>query len=173
MQATNERLIEIKGQLSGLASDVQALSHHLHPSKLEYLGLATAAAGFCKELSLERLVEIEFHSEGVPDELPREIALCFFRVLQESLQNAVKHSGTKHFEVRLTGMANELELTVRDSGVGFDPENGFRGRGLGLTSMKERLKLVHGKLSVESHTAQGTVIRAMAPLPRAVKAVGG
>jgi len=171
--ATTERLIEIKEQLSDLASDVQALSHHLHPSKLEYLGLATAAAGFCKELSLERLVEVEFQSEGVPEELPREIALCFFRVLQESLQNAAKHSGTKHFEVCLKGTANQLELIVSDSGVGFDPENGFRRHGLGLTSMKERLKLVHGKLSVESRTAQGTVVRATAPLPRAAKFVGG
>lgn len=162
----------MKEQLSTLASDVQALSHHLHSSKLEYLGLPAAAAGFCKELSEERLVEVEFQSENVPDELPREIALCFFRVLQESLQNAVKHSGTKHFEVWLKGKTSELELIVRDSGVGFDPENGFRGRGLGLTSMKERLKLVHGMLSVESNTEQGTVVRATAPLPLAARAVG-
>jgi signal transduction histidine kinase len=170
--ATTERLSEIKDQLSTLASDVQALSHHLHSSKLEYLGLATAAASFCKELGQERRVEVEFQSESVPEDLPREIALCFFRVLQESLQNAVKHSGTKHFEVWLKGKASELELIVRDSGVGFDPENGFRGHGLGLTSMKERLKLVHGKLSVESNIARGTVVRATAPLPFAARAVG-
>ena len=168
--ATTGRLQEIKKQLSTLASDVQALSHHLHSSKLEYLGLATAAASFCKELSQERQVEVEFKSENVPEGLPREIALCFFRVLQESLHNAVKHSGTNHFGVELRSKANELELIVRDSGVGFDPENGFRGHGLGLTSMKERLKLVHGRLSVESNTAQGTVVRATAPLPFAARA---
>jgi PAS domain S-box-containing protein len=167
-----QRLIEIKEQLSGLASDVQALSHHLHSSKLEYLGLATAAASFCRELSDERTVQIDFQSESVPKQLPREIALCFFRVLQESLQNAVKHSGTKHFEVWLKGTPHELELLVRDSGVGFDPEDAVRGRGLGLTSMKERLKLVQGKLSVESNIAQGTVIRATAPLPIAAQAAG-
>src|SRR5215467_14069435 len=168
--ATTGRLQEIKKQLSTLASDVQALSHHLHSSKLEYLGLATAAASFCKELSQERQVEVEFKSENVPEELPREIALCFFRVLQESLHNAVKHSGTKHFEVGLKGKAKELELIVRDCGVGFDPESGFRGHGLGLTSMNERLKLVHGKLSVESNSAQGTVVRATAPLAFAARA---
>jgi signal transduction histidine kinase len=157
-------LTEIQEQLSSLASDVQALSHRLHSSKLEYLGLATAAASFCKELSEERAVQIEFHSESIPKQLPREIALCFFRVLQESLQNAVKHSGTKHFEARLKGTPNELELIVHDSGVGFDPEDALRGRGLGLTSMNERLKLIHGKLSVESHIGQGTTILATVPL---------
>jgi signal transduction histidine kinase len=169
---TAQRMTEIREQLSSLASDVQALSHHLHSSKLEYLGLATAAASFCRELSEERGVEIEFHSEGVPKQLPREIALCLFRVLQESLQNAVKHSGSRHFEALLKGTPNELELTVRDSGVGFDPEEASWGRGLGLTSMKERLKLVHGNLSVDSHRTQGTLIRATVPLGRATKAAG-
>jgi len=92
--------------------------------------------------------------------------------LQESLQNAVKHSGSKHFEVRIKGTPNELELTVRDSGVGFDPDEAIRGRGLGLTSMKERLKLVHGRLSVESRLAQGTIIRATVPLGSGAKAAG-
>ena len=162
--ALTQRLSEIKEHLSSLASDIQALSHHLHSSKLEYLGLATAAASFCKELSAEHGVEIEFHSETVPKHLPQEIALCLFRVLQESLQNGVKHSGSKHFEAWLKGTPHEVNLIVRDAGVGFDPEEAISGRGLGLTSMKERLKLVHGKLSVDSRPAEGTVIRATVPL---------
>jgi len=162
--AVMQRLSEIQEHLSSLGSDIQALSHHLHSSKLEYLGLVTAAASFCKELSEEHGVEVAFHSESVPKQLPQEIALCLFRVLQESLQNAVKHSGSKHFEAWLKGAPREIELTVRDSGVGFDPEEAMTRRGLGLTSMKERLKLVHGKLSVDSHLAQGTVIRASVPL---------
>jgi signal transduction histidine kinase len=113
---------------------------------------------------VEHGVEVAFHSESVPKQLPQEVALCLFRVLQESLQNAVKHSGSKHFEAWLKGTPREIELTVRDSGVGFDPEEAMNRRGLGLTSMKERLKLVHGKLSVDSHLAQGTVIRASVPL---------
>jgi PAS domain S-box-containing protein len=162
--AVTQRLSEIQEHLSGLASDIQALSHHLHSSKLEYLGLVTAAASFCRELSEEHGVEVVFHSESVPKQLPHEVALCLFRVLQESLQNAVKHSGSKHFEAWLKGTPTEIELTVRDSGVGFDAEEAMSGRGLGLTSMKERLKLVHGKLSVDSHLARGTVIRASVPL---------
>jgi PAS domain S-box-containing protein len=162
--AMTHRLAEIQLHLSSLGSDIQALSHHLHSSKLEYLGLVTAAVSFCKELSEEHGVEVEVHSESVPKQLPQEVALCLFRVLQESLQNAIKHSGSKHFEVGLKATPNEIELTVRDSGVGFDPEEAVRGRGLGLTSMKERLKLVHGRLSVDSRVTQGTVIRAIVPL---------
>jgi len=165
-----QRMSEIQEHLSSLGSDIQALSHHLHSSKLEYLGLATAAAGFCKELSEEHGVEVGFHPESVPKQLPQEVALCLFRVLQESLQNAVKHSGSKHFEVWLEGTPTEIQLTVRDSGVGFDPDEAISGRGLGLTSMKERLKLVHGKLSVDSHLAQGTVIHATVPLNLSARA---
>jgi signal transduction histidine kinase len=171
--AVTQRLSEIQEHLSSLGSDIQALSHHLHSSKLEYLGLVTAAASFCKELSDEHGVEVAFHSESVPKQLPHEVALCLFRVLQESLQNAVKHSGSKYFEAWLKGTPREIELTVRDSGVGFNPEEAMNRRGLGLTSMKERLKLVHGKLSVDSHLAQGTVVRASVPLnfdARAAKA---
>jgi PAS domain S-box-containing protein len=170
--AITQRLTEIQEHLSSLGSDVQALSHHLHSSKLEYLGLVTAAVSFCKELSQEHGIEVEFHSESVPKELPQEVALCLFRVLQESLQNAVKHSGSKHFEVWLKATPNEIELTVGDSGVGFDPEETIRGPGLGLTSMKERLKLVHGELFVDSQLAQGTVIRATVPLSCGTRAAG-
>jgi PAS domain S-box-containing protein len=170
--AITQRLTEIKEHLTSVASDLQALSHRLHSSKLEYLGLVTAAGSFCGELSEEHGVEIAFHSESIPKDLPLEIALCFFRVLQESLQNAVKHSGSKHFEVWLKGSPNEIELTVRDPGLGFDVEEAIRGRGLGLTSMKERLKLVHGRLSIESRLAQGTTIRATMPFSSSAKAAG-
>jgi PAS domain S-box-containing protein len=162
--ALAQGLIEIQEHLSTLGIDIQALSHHLHSSKLEYLGIAAAAASFCKELSKEHRVEIQFHAESVPKQVPQEIALCLFRVLQESLQNALKHSGTKHFEVSLKGAPNEIGLTVRDAGVGFDPEDAFRGLGLGLTSMRERLKLVQGEFSIDSNPGRGTIIRATVPL---------
>ena len=163
---------ESSEQVSNLGSEIQALSHRLHSSKLEYLGLETAAASFCKELSEDHGADIEFHSQSVPKQLRQEIALCLFRVLQESLQNALKHSGSKHFEAWLKGERNEIVLTVRDSGVGFDPEEAIRGHGLGLISMKERLKLVRGELFVDSQLAQGTVIRATVPLSCGTRAAG-
>ncbi len=157
-------IAEASKEIMGLGNDIQSLSHRLHSSKLEYLGLASAARGFCKELSDGQGMEIEFHSESIPKDLPRDISLCLFRVLQEALQNAVKHSGSKHFQVSLSGGSSRVELTVRDSGIGFDPEDATSGSGLGLTSMKERLKLVNGKLFIDSQSQRGTTILARVPL---------
>jgi PAS domain S-box-containing protein len=148
----------------GLGSDIQALSHRLHSSKLEYLGIATAASSFCRELSEKRGVQIEFHSECETKELRQEAALCLFRVLQESLQNALKHSGSQRFEVWLKRTSTGIELSVRDWGVGFKPEAAMRGQGLGLTSMRERLKLVRGELAIDSQAGLGTTVRATVTL---------
>jgi len=155
---------EIKKQVQNLGSDIQALSHRLHSSKLEYLGLVAACNGFCRELSERYIVEIEFYSENIPRNLPREISLCLFRVLQEALQNAVKHSGVRKFLVSLKTVFNEVQLSVHDSGSGFDPEKAISGHGLGLISMKERLKLVDGRLSIESKLEHGTTIKAWVSL---------
>jgi signal transduction histidine kinase len=108
-----------------------------------------AAGSFCKELSEQQQVEIEFSQAGIPHSLPKEIALCLFRVLQEALQNAVKHSGERHFRVELHGTSSEIQLTVKDLGVGFDPQDAFNHRGIGLISMRERLQLVGGELSIQ------------------------
>jgi PAS domain S-box-containing protein len=159
-----ERLQEESRQLSEIASEIQALSHRLHSSKLEYLGLAAAAASFCRELSAQQKVEIDFHSDDIPQKLPQEISLCLFRVLQEASQNAAKYSGVKQFQVRLSSTPEAVYLTVQDSGVGFDVEEALRSHGLGLTSMRERLKLVDGKLSIDSSPQLGTAIRAAVPL---------
>jgi PAS domain S-box-containing protein len=161
---TGGRLDEVREQVSDLGSDVQSLSHRLHSSKLDYLGLGAAAAGFCRELSDRQKVEIDFHAVDVPKKLPREISLCLFRVLQEALQNAVKHGGNGQIRVWLSGALNEMSLSVSDSGVGFNPDVVFQGRGLGLISMKERLKLVGGEFSIDSQPNCGTTIHARVPL---------
>jgi len=150
-------------QVMELGRDIQSLSHRLHSSKLELLGLTAAAASLCKECSNLQGVDIEFHAENIPKDLSAEISLCLYRVLQEALQNATKHSGVRHFKVSLTGAANLIDLTVQDSGIGFEPEEA-RGRGLGLSSMRERLKLVKGQLFIESKLQQGTTIQARVPL---------
>ena len=158
------RIEEARKQVSELASDVQALSHRLHSSKLDYLGLGAAAASFCREVCNRQNVEIDFHSHGIPQKLPPEISLCLYRVLQEALQNAIKHSDSRKLEVSLTFMWNQIQMTVRDSGVGFDSEEALKSSGLGLTSMRERLKLVDGNLSIESQRGVGTIVRASVPL---------
>jgi signal transduction histidine kinase len=145
-------------------ADIQALSHGLYPPKLELLGLEAAAAGFCEELSNRHGVTIDVHFENIPQALPREISLCLYRVLQEALQNVVKHSVSRHAHVSLNGQINTIRLTVKDSGAGFNPHEAIRGAGLGLTSMKERLKVVGGQLSIHSQRGCGTTIHAVAPL---------
>ncbi len=153
-----------KKEAEELGNDIQALSHRLHSSKLELTGLPKAAASFCRELSDHQKVEIEFHAENIPNELSKEISLCLFRVLQEALQNALKHSGSRHFQVSLGVASNEIYLTVSDSGRGFDPAEAMKGCGLGLTSMKERLRLVNGELSIDTRLQSGATICARVPL---------
>lgn len=159
-----DHLRHVREQLSDVGTDIQALSHRLHSSKLEYLGIVAAAKGFCRELSEQQKVEIEFSHAEIPGNLPKEVSLCLFRVLQEALQNAVKHSGTRHFGVGLHGTSGEIELTVNDLGVGFDQQDAMNRRGLGLISMRERLQLVGGEFSIQSEPGHGSTICARVPL---------
>jgi signal transduction histidine kinase len=105
-------------------------------------------------------VEVDFQTHDLPTSLSPDISLCFFRVLQEALHNAAKHSGVRQFEVRLWGALEEIHLTISDSGVGFDIEASKASRGLGLISMQERLKLLNGTLAIESQLQHGTTIHA-------------
>jgi len=158
------RIAELQKQTTKIADDIQFLSHELHSSKLQYLGIAGAMRGFCREFGEQQKVEIDFQTHDVPGPLSADISLCFFRVLQEALHNSAKHSGVRHFEVRLWGTSDEIDLTVKDSGVGFDREAAKTSRGLGLISMEERLKLLNGTLSIESQPNTGTTIYARVPL---------
>ena len=155
---------ELQKQISEIAADIQSLSHELHSAKLQYLGIAGAIRGFCREFGEQQKVEINFQTHDLPSPLSPDISLCFFRVLQEALHNAVKHSRVRHFEVRLWGKSEEIHLTITDSGIGFDRDAARTGRGLGLISMEERVKLVNGTLSIDSRLQRGTTIHARVPL---------
>jgi len=163
----SEKFRHAQEQISQIAMDVQGLSHRLHSSKLEYLGLATAANSFCKELSEQNKVEVQFKHAGIPGNLPKEVSLCLFRVLQEALQNGVKHSGVRSFAVDLYGTADVIDLTVADGGSGFSEQETFSRSGLGLISMRERLQLVGGELSMNSKPGRGTTIHARVRLKAA------
>jgi PAS domain S-box-containing protein len=157
------RIGAVRDQTTQITNDVQLLSHELHSSKLEYLGIVGAAKNFCKEFSERQKVEIDFQSHDAPTALPTELSLPLFRVLQEALSNATKHSGVKRFEVRVWGSTGEVHLTVSDLGAGFDTEAAMKSSGLGLTSMQERLRLVQGELSINSQPKGGTTIHARVP----------
>ncbi len=160
------RIRDLRNETADILNDVQSLSHELHSSKLEYLGIDVAAKNFCREFGEHHGVEIDFQSHDVPASLPTEPSLSLFRVLQESVRNASKHSGVKRFEVRLWGGPRAISLTIRDLGAGFDREAAMRSPGLGLTSMQERLRLVGGELSIDTQLNVGTTIHARAPFHR-------
>jgi PAS domain S-box-containing protein len=160
----SQKISEAREQVAKVCKDIHALSHRLHSANVEYLGISAAAASLCREIADRQKLEIDCHCEGVPGKLPKEISLCLYRVLQEALQNAIKHSGSRHFEVSLRGDSNEIQLTVRDWGIGFDPAAAVKSSGLGLISMRERLKLFDGDLSIESQARGGTTIHARVPL---------
>jgi signal transduction histidine kinase len=156
----------LRDGVTALASHVSGISHRLHSSKLDLLGLAAAAGTFCKEVSSRSGVIVEFTHESVPTTLPPDIAINLFRVLQEALSNAAKHSGASRCDVSLRGTNDQLQLAVRDEGKGFDTEAAQATSGLGLVSMQERLKLVNGCVAIESKPGAGTTVRATVPLPQ-------
>ena len=156
------RLQEVRKQMTELSNDVQALSHELHSSKLEYLGVVAGIKSWCREFGERQKMEIDFKN-NVSSVLPLEIGICLFRVLQEALHNAVKHSGVKRIQVQLSERSREVHLIITDSGVGFDLEVAMQGRGLGLTSMRERVRLLNGTLAIQSKRMGGTNIHVRVP----------
>ena len=147
-----------------ISSEVHNLSQRLHPSSLEHLGLVTASKSLCSEVSQASGIQIDFSHTNVPNPVSQDVSICLFRILQESLTNIVKHSKVQEAQVEVAGRSDQLQLTVRDSGVGFDPEAvGSDGR-LGFVGMRERLSLVNGELSIESQPSGGTRITASVPL---------
>jgi signal transduction histidine kinase len=157
------RLRELRKETIVISSDVQTLSHELHSPKLEYLGIGGAMKSWCREFGERQKVGIDFRN-NVSSILPFEVGVCLFRVLQEALHNAVKHSGAKQIDVQLAEHSNEVDLIVSDPGTGFDVESAMHGNGLGLTSMRERVRLVNGTIAIESKPGGGTQIQVRVPL---------
>jgi signal transduction histidine kinase len=135
---------------SEILTDVKTLAHELYSPRLEYLGIAAVMRSFCRDLGEQKGVEIDFQGDGLSSPVPPDISLCLLRVLQEALRNAAQHSGVRQFGVQLNGTSEEIHLTIRDCGVGFNLKTAKTSRGLGINHMQERLKLVKGSLSIDS-----------------------
>jgi PAS domain S-box-containing protein len=149
-----------------LSADVHKLSHRLHSSKLHHVGLLAAARSLCEETSKHHELQIEFAHGDLPEEIAPDVALCFFRIIQESLNNIVKHSGAKRAQVKLSTEDSRICLRIVDAGVGFDTGSRKARAGLGLASMRERLRIMGGSIAIRSRPMEGTEIQAEAPLPR-------
>jgi PAS domain S-box-containing protein len=162
--AMRQRIAELSATVTALGSDLHRVSCELHPAALEQLGLAAALRGCCAELSKTHGLEIRVEIAGVPQGLPADVALCLYRIAQEALHNVVRHSGAGSVTVSLMGSAGEVTLNVSDDGVGFDPGGPRKDVSLGLIGMRERIRLVNGRLVVESAVGRGTRIEARVPL---------
>jgi two-component system, LuxR family, sensor kinase FixL len=159
-------------ELKSLASEVHRLAHDLHPAKLDQLGLTAAVRGFCKEQAMAHEIAIEFQSRDVPSALPDDTALCLYRITQEALQNVVKHSGATAAKVELEVIGCELQLVVADDGHGFDLPAVELNASLGIVGMRERVRMLHGQISLQSHPGEGTRIEVRVPIPPQAAAGG-
>ena len=154
----------IWNQIGELGADLHSLSHSLHSSTLESLGLVAGAKAFCEEFSEQQEIQVEFAHENVPRGVPGDVALCFFRITQEGLRNIKRHSGANRAEVRLELLGEKLHLSVADGGRGFDVNKHSSHDGIGIRSMEERLRSLGGQLEISSRPLKGTRIDAWLPL---------
>jgi signal transduction histidine kinase len=157
------RVQELRRAMAEISDDVQGLSHELHSSKLEYLGVVAGIKSWCKEFGERQKMEIQFSSD-VSSALPQEIGLTLLRVLQEALHNVIKHSGVRKVSVQLRQDSFEIHLVVSDRGRGFETDAALQGKGLGLTSMRERVRLVNGTIAIDSRPMGGTAIHVCVPV---------
>ena len=150
-------------QIQQLSADVHRISHELHPAKLQQLGLSAALRGFCREIGSAHGINIQFEDRDAPRDLPADIALCLYRIAQESLQNVAKHSGAGIVNVNLGSSEGDIYLSVSDNGCGFDPEATKARESLGLVSISERIRAINGTVSIESVIGAGTKVEAIVP----------
>ena len=154
----------MQAQLMSLSEDVHALSRQLHPSILDDLGLVEALRSECASFSRREGIEVVYRPEAVPTSLPKDVALCVYRVAQEALRNLAKHAAVNEAWVTLDGTGLELLLRVQDKGVGFDAAGMHSQPGLGLSSMEERVRLIQATLSITSAPGQGAMVEVRVPL---------
>ena len=154
----------LQNQIEEISTDVHRLAYRLHPAKLEHVGLLSAIRSLCYELTASGKMHVVFHHKGTFSKLRKEVNLCLFRIVQEALRNSTKHSGSVSARVFLVNTGNEIRLSVSDHGCGFDVNREASERGLGITSMLERARVVGGTINILSTPACGTVIEVSVPL---------
>lgn len=160
----SERVKGLQKKALDVSTEIHRMSYKLHPSKLEHLGLAPALKSFCDELAQRRGFTIDFRHQGFPAILPMNITLCVFRIAQEALQNAAKHSGASNIAIRLEKSDDAVVLSVSDPGRGFEINSEKMAVGLGFISMRERLRLINGTIDIRSKPQKGTEIIVSVPL---------
>ena len=175
-EATPAALAEVRKQLRELLSstvqlgdDLHTLSHRLHSSTIESLGLVPALNALCKEFTVQQGIRVDFTSDEVPRSIDPDAALGVFRIVQEALRNVKRYSGASEAEVDLQMPGERLEISVRDRGRGFDLSHLGGNEGLGIRNMEERARLLGGKFEIQSEPGKGTTVAASVPFKPAVR----
>lgn len=153
-----EQLEQLHELATGVGTDLHSLSHRLHSSTLDSLGLVDAIELLCQEFEQQNEIDARFAHQNVPEQLPPDIALCLFRIAQECLTNVKKHSRATYVDVQLKKAESTLTLSIHDNGSGFDVTDATKRGGLGLRSMQERVRLIHGTVELRSAKGEGTSI---------------
>lgn len=166
-----KQLRELLNSTIQLGDDLHTLSHRLHSSTIESLGLVPALNALCKEFTVQQGIRVDFTSDEVPRSIDPDAALGVFRIVQEAFRNVKKYSGANEAEVDLQMSGERLEISVRDRGRGFDLANLHGNEGLGIRNMEERVRLLGGKFEIQSESGKGTTVTASVPFkPTARKA---
>jgi PAS domain S-box-containing protein len=160
-----EQLSNLRRRIVELSQDVRGIAHQLHPSILEDLGLAAALRQVCEEFSERERIDATLEQETMPESLPKHVASCLYWIAREALHNISKYAHASRVRLLLSGSPEGIQACIQDDGVGFDPKAGRR-HGLGIVSMKERVRMVQGEFSIHSQPGQGTEVRVFVPLPR-------
>jgi two-component system, chemotaxis family, CheB/CheR fusion protein len=158
------RLLNIRDGVETLSNDVRRIAYELHPSSLDHLGITVALRTYIGEFVDREGIPVRFIPRKVPAKIPAEIASTLYRIVQEALRNVAKHAGKTSVSIALTGSANQVSLSIRDNGIGFSMHSAKDKGGLGLISMQERARLVHGDFSLETLPGRGTTITVRVPL---------
>jgi len=158
-----ERLRDLWNRAAELGDDLHSLSHRLHSSTLESLGLILGLSSLCHEFTEQQGIQVDFAHENISRGINPNVALCIFRIVQEALRNVKKHSGSNRAEVRLRREDERLYLSISDAGIGFDKQLRSNRAGLGIRSMEERLRLVGGRIEVMSERNRGTILNVCLP----------
>jgi signal transduction histidine kinase len=166
VEEIKEPLRNIKDRVVQMSESVRQIAHQLHPSILEDLGLNSALSELCDEFSKRTGIVATCEQETPPEAMPMEVASCLYRVAQEALHNVSKHARARRVRLTIRGSSEGVRLDIHDDGVGFDLKAGRRQHGIGIVSMKERVRLVQGKFSIYSRPGQGTEVTVFVPLPK-------
>ena len=165
------RTLQLLKETKEMSADMRSLSHQLHSSRLDLVGLVPALSGLCDEITKKYKIDVHFAEHNFPRNLTKDAELCLFRIAQEGLNNVIKHSAANSARVELGASGHNLSLRISDTGKGFNLAVKDPASGIGLVGMRERLRLVGGKLSIVSELTQGTEVLAEIPLSTAMAVV--